>query len=65
MQDQLDFRCHQRVSIFQVGRVLGSVCFESLEALTAFMNPIENNGAVGEGMMIAGWNGQNFLEMFH
>jgi len=42
-----------------------SVCFEGLEALTASMNPIENNGADGEGMKIAGWNGQNFLDMFY
>ena len=42
-----------------------SVWFKGLETLTASMNPIENNGAVGEGMKIAVLNGQNFLEMFH
>ena len=42
-----------------------SVCFKGLEALTASMNPVENNGTVGEGMKIAGWNSQNSLEMLH
>ena len=42
-----------------------SVCFKGLKALTASMNPVKNNGAVSKGMKLAGWNDQDFLEMFH
>ena len=33
-----------------------SVCLECLEALTASMDPVENNSAVGKGMKVGGWN---------
>ena len=41
-----------------------SVRFEGLEMLTNVIDPIENNGTVSEGIKIAGWDSQDFLEMF-
>lgn len=42
-----------------------SVCLKGLKTLTSTIDPIKNNGTLSEAIKIAGWDSQDFLEMFH